>query len=123
MPLYGYLCDNGHEFEKIVPLDEFFMDQLCHCGAGADRTISAPRVLSDRIDPMLGIDGKYHDSIASFKRATSKDGEKLHVIDGPDQTKFVKPKASRQEIRNSIKAGIEDVKNGRVPNIVNSGDF
>lgn len=122
MPLYGFQCDNGHEFEKAVPLADFRVPQLCNCGEVAKRIVSAPHVISDSMEPMLGLDGKYYDSVSGYQKSTGANGEKLHVIDGPDTTKFEKPKATRKEIRDAIKAGIQDVKYGRVKPLVNIGE-
>lgn len=120
MPLYDFLCASGHRFERHVKLADFEAPQACACGEDARRLISAPRILSDFIEPCLGADGKMHDSLASL-RATylpsgNPKGERYYELG--DQKLEAAPKTfDRKQRRDDIRAAIEDVKNGRVPPI------
>lgn len=126
MPLYDYLCAEGHEFERAVPLAEYRAPQHCDCGEPAQRIISAPRVLSDSIDPRLGADGKMHDSLSSYRHSLTPEGnprgERFFELGDTQLPAFEKPKFDRKARRDAIKAGIADVKAGRVPPVV-TGDF
>lgn len=42
MPLYEYVCSNGHEFERYLPVAEYKAPQQCECGKKGKRVISAP---------------------------------------------------------------------------------
>lgn len=120
MPLYDFICGGGHRFERMVRLSDFEAPQLCECGEGAQRQVSAPRILSDYIEPCRGADGKMHDSLSSL-RATylpsgNPKGERYLEL-GDQQIKPTEHKVDRKQRRDDIRAAIEDVKNGRVPPI------
>ncbi len=115
MPIYDYVCDAGHRFERIVPLATFNAPQTCECGACATKQVAAPRIISDCIDPRYGSDGKLHDSKQSWEASLKAAG---HTILRKGET--IKPaqrdaKADKAKRRESIKAAIQDVKYGRVP--------
>jgi hypothetical protein len=40
--LYEYICSNGHEFERSLPVAEYRTPQFCECGRKGKRVISAP---------------------------------------------------------------------------------
>ena len=43
MPLYSYICAEGHPFDRLLPLADYKAPQKCPCGAEAEKTITAPR--------------------------------------------------------------------------------
>lgn len=48
MPLYNYRCDCGKGFTAFRPMAECAFPSPCPlCGALAERTLSAPRIISD----------------------------------------------------------------------------
>lgn len=122
MPLYDFACSNGCRFERFVPLSEFEKSQSCECGAGASRLICAPRVVSDTIAPTLGPDGKLHTSLASYRHSCTPDGnpqrEKYTELGNDKLPDFKAPEFDRRKRREDIRAGIQDVKEGRVPPVV-----
>ena len=122
MPLYDFRCDDDHAFERFVSLASFGDLQKCECGAVAHRQISAPMVKSDRIEPTLGPDGKMHDSLASYRHACTPEGnpqrEKYHELGNDSLPAFKPPEFDRRKRRDDIRAGIQDVKEGRVPPVV-----
>lgn len=126
MPLYDYKCGEGHRFERAVPLALFHAVQECDCGAPAQRMISAPRVISDAIEPRFGADGKLHDSLASYRHSLTPEGnpkgERYHELGNDRLPDFKEPPKDRRKMRDAIKRGIEDVKNGRVPPLA-TGDL
>lgn len=48
MPLYDLQCDQGHRFERMIPLAKFEEPILCDCNAPAHRLISAPMFTVDQ---------------------------------------------------------------------------
>lgn len=88
--------------------------------------ISAPRVVSDVIEPIRGADGKLHDSLSSYRRSLTPEGnpkgERFHELGNEPVPQYAPPKPDLEGIANAVKAGIEDVKNGRVPPVV-TGDL
>lgn len=126
MPLYDFKCAGGHRFERAVLLRHFDDPQHCDCGATSTRLLSAPRVRSDVIEPRIGADGKWHDSLASYQYSLTPEGnpkgERYHEIGNEPQPEWKPPEFDRKQRREAIKAGIEDVKAGRVPPVV-TGDL
>lgn len=122
MPLYGFECANAHRFERFVSLADFEVVQQCECGADAARTICAPRVVSDSIEPTLGPDGKVHTSLASYRHSCTPEGnprgERYQELGNSEMPAFKAPEFDRRKRRDDIRAGIQDVKEGRVPPVV-----
>lgn len=126
MPLYDFRCAEGHRFERFVSLADFGDRQECECGAGASRLLCAPRVLSDSIEPTLGPDGKTHTSLASYRHSCTPEGnpqgERYQELGRDELPAFKAPKFDRKKRRDDIRAGIQDVKEGRVAPVV-TGDL
>lgn len=117
MPLYDFLCAEGHAFERVVKLADFDAPQSCECGAGSKRCVSAPRILRDTIAPLMGMDGKVHDSLASYRKTLRADGNpqgENYIELGTETIKATPRTFDRAKRRDDIKAAVEDVKNGRV---------
>lgn len=126
MPLYDFRCGEGHRFERHVPLASFSEAQACGCGSEATRVVSAPRFLrSDVIDPIMGADGKMHDSIASYRYsltpAGNAKGERFLELGNEPLPDDTPPPTDKNAIADAVRAGIADVKAGRVPPVV-TGD-
>lgn len=47
MPVYEYVCPEGHAFDRFLPLARYLEPQRCDCGSPAVKVISAPFVRSD----------------------------------------------------------------------------
>jgi len=126
MPLYDFRCGEGHQFERAVPLARFADIQECDCGTVAQRIISAPRVRSDFIEPTRGPDGKIHDSLAGYRHSLTPGGnprgERYFELGDQELPAFKAPEFDRRTRRDAIKAGIADVKAGRLPPVV-TGDL
>lgn len=115
MPLYEYVCDAGHGFERIVPLATFNKPQTCDCGASSAKRLAMPRVISDCIEARYGSDGKMHDSKQSWQASLKAAGH-VQLAPGEEIKPIVKDaKAERRVLRDNIKEAIQDVKYGRVP--------
>lgn len=48
MPLYEYICEQGHAFERVLPVAEYKAPQHCVCGALGQKIISAPTVFASK---------------------------------------------------------------------------
>jgi putative FmdB family regulatory protein len=122
MPLYDFRCERGHRFERMVPLAQFSDVQTCDCGEVSKREVCAPFVKSDTIVPIMGADGKMHDSMASYQRSLTPSGnpkgEHYHVLEAGEQVKRVKHKPDKKKIRDDIARSIAEVKQGRRVNPV-----
>ena len=42
MPTYEYECQNGHHFERVLPVARYDEPQKCECGAHGNKLISRP---------------------------------------------------------------------------------
>jgi putative FmdB family regulatory protein len=114
--MYDFECAEGHRFERLVPLARFDDRQTCECGKVAQRLVSAPLVVSDSMAPKWGADGKLHDSRTAWERATDAKGERFYPLQpGEGMAKGETHKHDEKQLRDDIRAGIEDVKYGRVP--------
>lgn len=109
-----------------MPLARFAEVQACHCGEPAQRLVSAPRVVSDAITPIRGADGRMHDSLSSYRHsltpAGNARGERFHELGNEPLPKYEAPKTDKRAIADAVRAGIADVKAGRVPPVV-TGDL
>ena len=103
----------------MVSLASFHDTQHCECGAPAERLISAPRVVSDEIAPTMGADGKMHTSMASYRHSLTPEGnsrgERYIEMGNEEGPKWKAPSFDRKKRRDDIRAGIQDVKEGRIP--------
>lgn len=115
MPLYDFQCAEGHRFERMVPLSRFGDRQECACGEAAGRLVSAPLVVSDCMAPKWGVDGRLHDSRTSWERAADAKGDRFFPLQpGEGMAKGETHKHDERQLRDDIRAGIQDVKYGRV---------
>lgn len=44
MPIYEYICDKGHRFDRYLPVSEYREPQTCECGAASIKQVSLPLV-------------------------------------------------------------------------------
>ena len=45
MPIYVLVCQNGHKFDKYLPLKNYNDPQVCDCGAAANR-VTVPTMVN-----------------------------------------------------------------------------
>jgi hypothetical protein len=43
-PVYEYVCENGHDFERYLFFSEYKFPQVCECGAPSRKKISRPNI-------------------------------------------------------------------------------
>lgn len=81
---------------------------------------------SDTIDPIRGPDMRMHTSLSSYRASLKPDGnpqgDRFHEIGDTELPEFKAPEFDRASRREAIRAGIADVKAGRVPPVV-TGDL
>lgn len=120
MPLYDLQCAQGHRFERYIKLAHFDDPQACDCGASAARMLSAPRVISDYIEPCMGMDGKMHDSLASYRKTLLPEGNprgERYTEIGNERVKadVADERAEKAARVQEIKRAIHDVRSGNMP--------
>ena len=47
MPIYTYTCENGHQFDRFLPLKDYKKPQTCDCGEEGKRKIMPTMVNCD----------------------------------------------------------------------------
>lgn len=81
---------------------------------------------SDTIDPVRGADGRMHTSLSTYRATLKPDGnprgERFLELGNDELPPFKAPEFDRKTRREAIKAGIADVKAGRIPPVV-TGDL
>lgn len=104
------MSDGRRLLRKITPPDPV-----------ARSDFPAPSIRRDAIEPCRGADGKVYDSLSAYRRTllpqNNPRGERYYEL-GNDTIPVETPKTDRKAIRDAVKAGIEDVRNGRVPPLV-----
>ena len=74
--IYMYACQNGHEFERVLPVAEYQSKQQCDCGAEGRRIISIPRLISAQPNVCYDspIDGRPITSMAQRRDDMARNG-------------------------------------------------
>lgn len=130
MPIYEYLCANGHNFDRYLPLKDYKQPQVCDCGAEAKKQISRPMINCD-IQPwdryVSPVSGKL---ITSYKDR-KKDMEDHGCVDyEPSHRKHVEKQADEadrkldKKVDATIEKAIEEMPNRkreRLANELNAG--
>ena len=76
----------------------------------------APSIRRDSIAPCLGMDGKMHDSISSYRRTLKANGNpqgETYIELGNESLTPVKHEFCRKQRRDDIRAALADVKAGK----------
>lgn len=74
MPVYEYLCDAGHNFDRVLRLAEYDTPQTCECGAAAARQISAPMFAVDIPAYQSPVTGRWINSRAERREDLKRTG-------------------------------------------------
>lgn len=59
MPVYAYICHQGHAFDRYLPLARYAEAQTCECGAASEKRITAPLVVCDLPGYQSPVDGRW----------------------------------------------------------------
>lgn len=89
MPLYEYLCENGHRFERIVKFSDPPLEACPTCGAGVQKLISSPAI-QFKGSGFYITDYARKDSAAAGKTSAS---EKSDQADAAKETKAAESKS------------------------------
>ena len=80
MPIYTYVCDNGHQFDRFLKLKDYRELQTCDCGAASKKKIM-PTMINCDMQPwdryISPVSGK---PITSYKER-NKDMEEHGCVD------------------------------------------
>lgn len=80
MPIYTYICDNGHQFDRFLKLKDYREPQTCGCGSQSKKKIM-PTMLNCDMQPwdryISPVSGK---TITSYKER-KKDMEDHGCVD------------------------------------------
>lgn len=69
MPIYAYRCQQGHAFDRYLPMAEFATEQSCECGAVSRKIITAAMIRGDIPGYQSPVDGRWVEG----KRARRED--------------------------------------------------
>lgn len=100
-----FVFDNGRQYHRRL-------DQA------REERPRAPYIRRDSIEPCRGMDGKIHDSLASYRRTLRADGNpqgENYIELGNESLTPVEHKFDPKQRRDDIKAAIADVKAGNIP--------
>lgn len=107
MPLYEYLCDNGHRSEGVRPMAESAMPQLCpSCRKTAWRILSPTRVFGDFEGYESPVTGKWVEG----RRARLEDLKRNHCRpyeDGEREQFALRAAAEDRELDKTIDEIVE----------------
>jgi len=85
-----------------------------------------PMIRRDNITPCMGMDGRMHDSLSSYRRTLKADGNpqgENYIELGNDSLSPVTYDFDSDQRRDDIRAALQDVKNGHVPPLTVLEDF
>lgn len=94
MPLYGYRCQCGCIFDRIVPLARYDEPQLCSCGKVAEKQLSAPAIRGDYAGYTCPITGNWIEGRRQHEENLARHG--CRVLE-PGETQQARASAARAE--------------------------
>lgn len=110
-----FVFDNGRSYHRRMDRERNH----------ARSDFPAPAIRTDSCDPIRGADGKLHDSLSSYRKTLepggNPQGERYFELGNEsleEKTTDFDPKQRRDDIR----AALEDVKNGHVPQLTTLED-
>lgn len=112
-----YWAEQGKAWIEYAPGKRRLVDLNAPQGVPVARSsFPAPALLKDSIEPCLGMDGKMHDSLSSYRKTLRADGNPMgetFTEIGNESLTPVEYKFDRAERREDIKAALADVKAGK----------
>lgn len=111
--LAWFVFDNGRSYHRSLEQPDL-----------AD--VPFPMIRRDSIAPCLGMDGRIHDSLSSYRRTLRSDGNpqgENYIELGNESLSPVTYDFDKAERRDHIRAALQDVKNGHVPPLTVLEDF
>ncbi len=58
-PLYEYLCESGHRFERYLPVSEYDAPQQCECGMGSQKVIHTSYIIGGMQEYQSPVTGEW----------------------------------------------------------------
>lgn len=74
MPIYEFLCQSGHKFDRVLRLAEYDTPQTCECGETATRLISTPMFAVDIPAYQSPVTGRWINSRAERREDLKRTG-------------------------------------------------
>jgi putative FmdB family regulatory protein len=74
MPVYEFRCAQGHRFDRFLKLANYSEPQVCACGQGCERLVSAPFVQPDIAPYRSPIDDRWIDSRSQKREDLVRNG-------------------------------------------------
>jgi putative FmdB family regulatory protein len=102
MPLYDFICHEGHKFERFLKLADYDLPQKCPCGVFAERVISPPMVLGDYPDYNCPVTGRLISGRKAHRENLARTGCRILEPGEKEQNQ-----RRKQEAEAAIDAGIE----------------
>jgi putative FmdB family regulatory protein len=106
VPLYDFICAEGHRFERLVPLADFEADQFCPCGAPATRVITPPRINRDYPGYSCPVTGRWIEGRKAHRENLKETG--CRILEPGERESFIRRKeAENAAFDASIEATVE----------------
>lgn len=107
MPLYEYLCDNGHLFDGYSTVEERHAPRKCECGAEAHKVIMRPpRVFGDYEGYVSPATGKWVEGRRARERDLAESGCRPYET-GEKEEYERRQAAAERELDNKIDHAVE----------------
>jgi len=98
-----YDIGNGRSVYRPVPVDK----------SGKRSDLATPYFRRDSIEPIMGMDGKMHDTLSGYRKTLLPDGnprgERYHELGDSELPEFKAPEFDRKKRREDIKRAISEV--------------
>lgn len=89
MPIYEFKCEEGHLFDRYLPLAEYKSPQVCECGKAAIKLISRPNIAPIFVPYQSPITGE----MIETKHARTEDLKKSNCV--PYETGLIEESQKR----------------------------
>ncbi len=96
MPLYDFICESGHKFERMVRLDDFDDLQHCACQSPATRVISPVRFSVESVGYDCPVTGEWIGSKAQHENNLAKHGCRVYETGETEAAKKAKASADAE---------------------------
>jgi len=129
MPIYEYLCDKGHKFDRYLKMDDYKKPQICECGEKSKKLFSPAMIINSFESYESPIDGsiistpkKRRDDLARsgsvpYEPGMRQDADTLaknsevklerEMDNTVDKLLYEMPSNKREKLINELSSGVE----------------